>query len=128
MTLIYALKVQKLRSAEGAGRGQKIDGSGPRSRSVKTAAKCTKGYKARSGGGKAGGFEGGQMPLYRRLPKRGFVPYGGGGTVYAVVNLKSLGGFTANAVVDPDGLLRAGLIKASERSRVKILGGGAVAH
>jgi large subunit ribosomal protein L15 len=68
------------------------------------------------------------MPLYRRLPKRGFVPHGGGGIDYAVVNLKSLGGFAANAVVDPDSLVRSGLIKASGRSRVKILGDGEVAH
>ena len=67
------------------------------------------------------------MPLYRRLPKRGFVPYGGK-TEYAVVNLKSLGAFAANAVVDPDGLAQAGLIKLSGRSRVKVLGGGDVAH
>src|SRR5262245_26884553 len=68
------------------------------------------------------------MPLYRRLPKRGFVPHGGGGIDYAVVNLKALGGFAANAVVDPDALARAGLIKPSERSRLKILGEGDVAH
>ncbi|PYO06923.1 MAG: 50S ribosomal protein L15, partial [Candidatus Rokuibacteriota bacterium] len=85
------------------------------------------GHKARSGGGKAGGFEGGQMPLYRRLPKRGFTPYGGK-TSYAVVNLESLGAFAANAVVDPDGLAQAGLIKPSGRARVKVLGGGDVAH
>jgi large subunit ribosomal protein L15 len=67
------------------------------------------------------------MPLYRRLPKRGFVPHGGR-TVYAIVNLKALGGFAANAVVDPDGLAQAGLIKLSGRSRVKVLGEGDVAH
>src|SRR5437870_12007835 len=67
------------------------------------------------------------MPLYRRLPKRGFVPHGGR-TVYAIVNLKALGGFAANAVVDPDSLAQAGLIKLSGRSRVKVLGEGDVAH
>ena len=50
------------------------------------------------------------------------------GTVYAIVNLKALGGFAANAVVDPDGLAQAGLIKLSGRSRVKVLGEGDVAH
>jgi len=122
------VRLDELRPAPGATKRRKKIGRGVGSGHGKTSTKGHKGHSARSGGGKAGGFEGGQMPLYRRLPKRGFVPYGGGGIVYAVVNLKSLGGFTANAVVDPDGLLRAGLIKKSERSRVKILGGGEVAH
>jgi large subunit ribosomal protein L15 len=122
------VKLDELRPAPGATKRRKKIGRGPGSGHGKTSTKGHKGHNARSGGGKAGGFEGGQMPLYRRLPKRGFVPYGGGGTVYAVVNLSSLGGFAANAVVDPDGLLRAGLIKRSARSRVKILGEGDVAH
>src|SRR5207247_11326386 len=67
------------------------------------------------------------MPLYRRLPKRGFVPYGGK-TEYAVVNLKALDRFAADAVVDPPALALAGLIKGRDRSRVKILGAGDVAH
>ena|SRR6185503_12768801 len=67
------------------------------------------------------------MPLYRRLPKRGFLPYGGK-TEYAVVNLKALGGFAAKSVVDPEGLVKAGLIKHSHRHLVKILGGGELAH
>src|SRR2546422_5859115 len=65
------------------------------------------------------------MPLYRRVPKRGFMPHGGK-TVYAIVNLEALGGFAANAVVDPASLVAAGLIK-NTRSRVKILGDGDVA-
>jgi large subunit ribosomal protein L15 len=67
------------------------------------------------------------MPLYRRLPKRGFLPYGGK-TKYAVVNLESLGVFTAGSVVDPEGLVKAGLIKRGARGRVKLLGEGEVAH
>ncbi len=67
------------------------------------------------------------MPLYRRLPKRGFLPYGGK-TEYAIVNLKSLGRFTAQSVVDPDTLCEAGLLKKSQRARVKILGTGDVEH
>src|SRR3989442_14782406 len=67
------------------------------------------------------------MPLYRRLPKRGFVPHGGR-TVYVVVNLEALGGVGPNAVVDPESLPRARLIKGSARSRVKILGEGGGAH
>jgi large subunit ribosomal protein L15 len=67
------------------------------------------------------------MPLYRRLPKRGFFPHGGKHP-YAVVNLKALAGFAANAVVDPDSLVQAGLIKPAARARVKILGEGELAQ
>src|SRR5574342_371521 len=118
------MRIDDLRPAAGSRRPRKRLGRGPASGQGKTAGKGHKGHNARSGGGKTGGFEGGQMPLYRRLPKRGFVPYGGGGIVYAVVNLASLRGFAANAVVDPESLVRAGLIKASAQSRVKILGDG----
>ena len=102
------MKLDELRPAPGATKRRKKIGRGPGSGHGKTSTKGHKGHKARSGGGKAGGFEGGQMPLYRRLPKRGFVPYGGGRTDYAVVNLKALGGFAANAVVDPDSLVQRG--------------------
>ncbi len=121
------MKLDELRPAPGATKRRKKIGRGPGSGHGKTSTKGHKGQHARSGGGKGGGFEGGQMPLYRRLPKRGFVPHGGR-TVYAIVNLKALGGFAANAVVDPDGLAQAGLIKLSGRSRVKVLGEGDVAH
>jgi large subunit ribosomal protein L15 len=121
------VKLDELRPAPGATKRRKKIGRGPGSGHGKTSTKGHKGQNARSGGGKRGGFEGGQMPLYRRLPKRGFVPHGGR-TVYAIVNLKALGGFAANAVVDPDGLAQAGLIKLSGRSRVKVLGEGDVAH
>ena len=68
------------------------------------------------------------MPLYRRLPKRGFLPYGGK-TDFAVVNVKDLSArFAAGSVVDPDGLVEAGLIKKSGRQSVKVLGDGDIAH
>jgi large subunit ribosomal protein L15 len=121
------MKLDELRPAPGATHRRKIVGRGPASGQGKTAGKGNKGQNARSGGGKGGGFEGGQMPLYRRLPKRGFFPYGGK-TEYAVVNLKALGGFAASAVVDPTALAEAGLIKGRDRARVKILGAGDVAH
>jgi len=121
------VKLDELRPAPGATKRRKKIGRGPGSGHGKTSTKGHKGHNARSGGGKGGGFEGGQMPLYRRLPKRGFVPHGGR-TSYAIVNLEALGGFAANAVVDPDGLAQAGLIKPSGRSRVKVLGTGDVAH
>jgi large subunit ribosomal protein L15 len=121
------MKLSDLRPAPGAVKSRKRVGRGPGSGHGKTSTKGSKGHNARSGGGKAGGFEGGQMPLYRRLPKRGFLPHGGK-TLYAVVNLKSLGAFAANSVVDPEGLVKAGLIKNSGRHLVKILGTGEPAH
>jgi ribosomal protein L18E len=66
------------------------------------------------------------MPLYRRLPKRGFTSRNR--IEYAVVNLKALAGFSANAVVDPDGLVTAGIIKKADREAVKVLGDGEVTH
>ena len=121
------MRLEDLRPAPGAKKRRKRVGRGPGSGHGKTSTKGHKGHKARSGGGKYGGFEGGQMPLYRRLPKRGFLPPGGK-TEYAVVNLKSLAVFGAGATVDPDGLVEAGLIKKSERSRVKLLGDGDLPH
>jgi large subunit ribosomal protein L15 len=121
------MKLEDLRPAPGSVKRRKRVGRGPASGHGKTSTKGSKGHKARSGGGKTGGFEGGQMPLYRRLPKRGFLPYGGK-TEYAVVNLKGLGAFAAGATVDPDGLAGAGLIKKTARGRVKLLGEGDVPH
>ena len=121
------MRLDELRPAPGAKKRRKRVGRGPGSGHGKTSTKGHKGQKARSGGGKYGGFEGGQMPLYRRLPKRGFTPPGGK-TEYAVVNLKSLAAFEAGTTVDPDGLVGAGLIKKSERSRVKVLGDGDLPH
>ncbi|MGH7353676.1 MAG: 50S ribosomal protein L15 [Candidatus Rokuibacteriota bacterium] len=121
------MRLDELRPAPGATKRRKRVGRGPGSGHGKTAGKGHKGQNARSGGGKGGGFEGGQMPLYRRLPKRGFVPHGGR-TGYAVVNLKSLGGFAAGSVVDPESLVQVGLIKRRDRSAVKILGEGDVSQ
>jgi large subunit ribosomal protein L15 len=68
------------------------------------------------------------MPLYRRLPKRGFLPYGGK-MEFAVVKVKDLSArFSVGSVVDPDALVQAGLIKKSGRSGVKVLGDGTIAH
>ena len=121
------MKLEDLRPARGAKKRRKRVGRGPGSGHGKTSTKGHKGQKARSGGGKFGGFEGGQMPLYRRLPKRGFTPPGGR-TEYAVVNVESLAVFAAGAAVDPEGLVKAGLIKNADRVRVKILGNGDVPH
>jgi large subunit ribosomal protein L15 len=121
------MKLDELRPAPGAVHRRKRVGRGPGSGHGKTSTKGSKGHNARSGGGKSGGFEGGQMPLYRRLPKRGFLPHGGK-TEYAVVNLRALAAFAAGSVVDPDGLVEVGLVKRGERARVKVLGDGDVPH
>src|SRR5438132_7285354 len=121
------MRLEDLRPAPGTKKPRKRVGRGPGSGHGKTAGKGHKGQKARSGGGVRGGFEGGQMPLYRRLPKRGFTPFGGK-TEYAIVNLKTLGTFAAGSVVDPDSLVAARLIKNGDRDRVKILGKGDLEH
>ena len=120
------MRLEDLRPAPGAVKPRKRVGRGPGSGQGKTAGKGHKGQKARSGGGTSPGFEGGQMPLYRRVPKRGFTPRER--TEYAVVNLKAFAGFSAGDVVDPDRLVLARLIKNAERGAVKILGEGELSH
>jgi len=101
------MRLEDLRPAKGSTKKRKRRGRGPSSGSGKTSGRGHKGLKARSGGGARPGFEGGQMPLYRRLPKRGFLPYGGK-IEFAVVNVKDLSArFAAGSVVDPDGLVEA---------------------
>src|SRR5438552_16602604 len=121
------MKLEDLRPAPGSVKRRKRVGRGPGSGHGKTSTKGQKGQKSRSGGGTRPGFEGGQMPLYRRLPKRGFLPHGGK-TEYTIINLKSLGGFAANATVDPNTLAEAGLIRRRGRDRIKVLGSGEVPH
>jgi large subunit ribosomal protein L15 len=122
------MRIEDLRPAPGATRPRKRVGRGPSSGHGKTAGKGTKGLQARSGGGVRPGFEGGQMPLYRRLPKRGFLPPGRRRDD-AVVNVGALAArFAAGTVVDPDALVRAGLIKKAARGAVKLLGDGDVGH
>jgi len=122
------MRLDELRPAPGARKRRKRVGRGPSSGHGKTSGRGHKGHKARSGGGKGKGFEGGQMPLYRRLPKRGFTPFGGR-TEYAVVNLRDLARtFGPGAVVDPDALVAAGLVKRRDRDRIKVLGDGELPH
>jgi large subunit ribosomal protein L15 len=122
------MRLEDLRPAPGSTRKRKRIGRGPGSGQGKTAGKGHKGLNARSGGGVRPGFEGGQMPLYRRLPKRGFLPYGGK-TEFAIVNVGDLAArFAAGSVVDPEALVARGLIRRSGRGAVKILGDGDVAH
>jgi large subunit ribosomal protein L15 len=122
------MRLEDLRPAPGSTRKRKRIGRGPGSGQGKTAGKGHKGLNARSGGGVRPGFEGGQMPLYRRLPKRGFLPYGGK-TEFAIVNVGDLAArFAAGSVVDPEALVARGLIRRSGRGAVKVLGDGDVAH
>src|SRR4029450_3989686 len=122
------MRIEDLRPAKGATKERKRLGRAPASGTGKTSGKGNKGLNARSGGGVRPGFEGGQMPLYRRLPKRG-VPPDGGKTHFALVSRKDVAGrFGAGSVVDPDSLLQARLIKKTDRGGVKVLGDGEVGH
>jgi len=115
------MKLHELHPAEGSTSAQKRLGRGSGSGLGKTSGKGHKGAKARSGGGKRPGFEGGQMPLYRRVPKRGFNNVFG--TEYAEVNVERLEAFEDGAVVNAQALLDARIIR-KELDGVKILGGG----
>ena len=115
------MKLHELHPAEGSTAAQKRLGRGSGSGLGKTSGKGHKGAKARSGGGKRPGFEGGQMPLYRRVPKRGFNNIFG--TEYAEVNVERLEAFEDGAVVNAAALLEARIIR-KELDGVKILGGG----
>src|SRR5881409_550614 len=120
------MRLEDLRPAPGSTRRRRRIGRGPGSGTGKTSGKGHKGLLARSGGGSRRGFEGGQMPLYRRLPKRGFLPHGTR-TEFALVKLKDLSArFPAGSVVDPDALVQARLIKKSGRNAIKVLGDGGI--
>jgi large subunit ribosomal protein L15 len=122
------MRLEDLRPAPGSTKNRKRLGRGRGSGQGKTSGKGHTGLNARSGGGARPGFEGGQMPLYRRLPKRGFLPYGGK-TEFAIVNVGDLSErFAAGSVVDPDALAGSRLIHKSGRASVKVLGDGDVAH
>jgi len=118
------MKLTDLRPAKGAKSARKRVGRGEGSGLGKTSGKGNKGLKARSGGGTKPGYEGGQMPLQRRLPKRGFVNVFREET--AVVNVKELNRFEAGTVVDAEALRREGLVKGSCSGGVKLLGNGEV--
>jgi len=115
------MDLNTLKPALGSIKQGKRIGRGPGSGKGKTAGKGHKGQKARSGGSIKAGFEGGQMPLQRRLPKRGFTPLQR--VEYSLVNVKQLEMFDAGSQVDPASLASKGLIKCA-RANVKILGNG----
>ena len=115
------MKTHELKPALGATRGPKRLGRGTGSGLGKTSGKGHKGQWARSGGGVRPGFEGGQMPRARRLPKRGF--YNPFSKVYAEVKLCDLNAFEDGATIDAQALINKGLIKKAYDG-VKILGNG----
>jgi len=115
------MDLSNLKPAIGSTKNRKRIGRGPGSGTGKTSGKGHKGQNARSGGGVKAGFEGGQMPMQRRLPKRGFTPLER--KVYALVNLRDLDLFEAGSVVDVAALGKAGLVNKIGDG-VKILGDG----
>jgi large subunit ribosomal protein L15 len=117
------MKLHELAPAPGSKSKRTRVGRGLGSGLGKTSGKGHKGQNARAGGGTRPGFEGGQMPIYRRLPKRGF--YNRFGKEYAEVNVSVLNLFEEGTVVDPAVLVEAGVLK-NVRDGVRILGNGEI--
>ena len=117
------MKLNELSPAKGSRKAAKRLGRGVGSGTGKTAGRGTKGYNSRSGGGVRPGYEGGQMPLQRRLPKRGFT------NIFkkniAVINVRDLARFEKNSVIDAEALIQAGLVKG-KRDGIKLLGHGEI--
>lgn len=113
------MRLEELKPSPGSRKKAKRVGRGPGSGSGKTAGKGHKGQKARSGGVKGPGFEGGQMPLQRRLPKRGFTNIFR--KEYAVVNLRDLAGMSGS--ITPQTMMEQGLVK-NPKDGIKVLGVG----
>jgi large subunit ribosomal protein L15 len=115
------MKLHELKAPAGSTSNRKRRGRGTATGQGKTGGRGMNGQKSRSGGGVRLGFEGGQMPLYRRLPKRGFTNIFG--TEYTIVNVKDLNRFEAGTVVTPELLAEAGMVK-QVKDGVKVLGDG----
>lgn len=117
------MKLNELSPPKGSRKTRKRLGRGVGSGKGKTAGRGTKGQNSRSGGGVRHGFEGGQMPLHRRLPKRGFT------NIFkkkiAVINVRDLSKLESGSVVDEAALIRAGLVKG-KRDGIKLLGHGQI--
>ena len=117
------MKLHELLPPDGSRRPRKRIGRGVGSGNGKTAGRGTKGHNSRSGGGVRPGFEGGQMPLHRRLPKRGFTNIFKKKIV--VINIRDLGRFESGSIVDEAALVRIGLVKG-RRDGIKLLGKGEI--
>ena len=116
------MKLHELKSVEGSTHRRKVVGRGPGSGHGKTSGRGEKGQKARSGGGVHIWFEGGQTPLYKRLPRRGF-SNARFATKYAIVNVSDLNRFKDGDTVTPELLKESGIVK-KELNGIKILGNG----
>lgn len=116
------MKLHELGSVDGSTHRRKVVGRGPSSGHGKTSGRGEKGQKARSGGGVSAWFEGGQTPLYKRLPRRGFSNKRFE-TKYAIVNVSDLNRFKDGETVTPELLKESGLVK-KELNGIKILGNG----
>ena len=119
------MKLNELSPPKGSKRSRKRVGRGVGSGKGKTAGRGTKGHNSRSGGGVRPGFEGGQMPIQRRLPKRGFRNVFR--VEYQIVNLKDLARCGEEKLITPELLREKGIVRRN-RIRIKILGGGTVAE
>lgn len=117
------MKLHEIKAPAGSSRAPKRKGRGTATGQGKTAGRGMNGQNSRSGGGVRLGFEGGQMPLYRRIPKRGFTNIWG--TEYATINVKDLNRFEDGTEVTPELLKEEGLIKKM-LDGVKVLGDGNV--
>ena len=117
------MKLHELQPAAGSKKARTRVGRGLGSGLGKTSGRGQKGQNSRSGGGVRSGFEGGQMPLYRRLPKRGFNNVFA--KQYAEVNVEQLNRFEDGATVDPVALIEAGILK-NVRDGIRILGNGSL--
>ena len=115
------MKLHDLRAVPGATKAPKRKGRGTATGQGKTAGRGMNGQKSRSGGGVRPGFEGGQMPLYRRIPKRGFTNIWA--TEYTVLNVEDLNRFDAGTVVTPELIKEVGMAK-QVKDGIKILGNG----
>lgn len=117
------MRIEDLRPAEGSTKNRKRVGRGVGSGHGKTSCKGHKGQKARSGGPKGAGFEGGQMPLQRRVPKRGFTNIFK--KEYAIVNLNTIDALKEDAVITPELLIEKGIIK-KVKDGLKVLAKGSI--
>ncbi|MGA6927088.1 MAG: 50S ribosomal protein L15 [Desulfosarcina sp.] len=115
------MRLNDLAPEKGQRKTKKRVGRGVASGSGKTAGRGSKGQNARSGGGVRPGYEGGQMPIHRRLPKRGFKNHFK--KTFAIVNVQDLNRFAAQSVVDEVALIKSGLVKG-DREGIKVLGKG----
>jgi large subunit ribosomal protein L15 len=115
------MKLNQLSPPAGSRKDRKRLGRGVGSGQGKTAGRGSKGHNSRSGGGVRPGFEGGQMPIHRRLPKRGFTNIFKKN--FALINIRDLAGFESGTVIDEAALHKSGLIKG-KRDGIKLLGQG----